>query len=214
MPDRYLQPYNVRLWGYLVIAHIAVIAASNYLVQIPMEVFGFHSTWGALSFPVIYFLSDITVRVQGYQLARWVVLIAMLPALIISYLIGSLFEHGEFQNLDALVNFNSFVFRIALASFAAYVVGQLMDIGVFHRLRRAKSWWVAPTGSSIMGNGVDSLVFFSVAFYASSDPYMAENWVEIGLVDFVIKMAFSLLAFVPLYGVLVQLISTRYGDRN
>ncbi len=212
MPDRFVQPFHVRLWVYLVIAHVAVIASSNYLVQLPVSVFGFHTTWGAFSFPMVYLLSDVTVKVQGLQLARWVVFIAMLPALVISYSIGVLFEHGEFQNFDSLLEFNGFVGRIALASFAAYAVGQLMDIGVFDRLRRAKSWWVAPTGSSFMGNAVDSIVFFSVAFYASSDKFLASNWVEIATVDFVIKMGFSLVAFVPLYGVLIAMISRRYSQ--
>lgn len=163
----------------LVSFHIAIITASNYLVQLPFQLFGFHTTWGAFSFPFVYLATDLTVRIFGQQSARKIILRAMIPALLISYLIGVLFHQGSFQGGDALAQFNNFVFRIAFASFAAYLVGQLMDITVFARLRQAKAWWVAPAASTVIGNLIDTLVFFSVAFYASSDPFMAEHWMEI-----------------------------------
>lgn len=40
--------------AYLVASHLVIIAASNYLVQLPFTLFGFHSTWGAFSFPFIF----------------------------------------------------------------------------------------------------------------------------------------------------------------
>lgn len=96
------------------------------------------------------------------------------------------------------------VFRIALASFAGYVVGQLMDIFVFNRLRQGKTWWLAPASSTIFGSLIDTFVFFAVAFYKSSDEYMAEHWFTIGTVDYAFKLFVSLLLFLPLYGVLLN----------
>ena len=48
------------------------------------------------------------------------------------------FSNGQYQGLGALSEFNMFVFRIAFASFCAYVFGQLLDVLVFNRLRQLK----------------------------------------------------------------------------
>lgn len=112
-----------------------------------------------------------------------------------------------FSGLQALSEFNSFVFRIALASFAAYVLGQLLDVQVFDRMRRGyMQWWVAPAAASVFGQALDTAAFFSIAFWRSSNPFMAEHWGEIALVDYVIKLAVSLLLFVPMYGVALNAI--------
>ncbi len=198
----------------LVSFHIAIITASNYLVQLPFQLFGFHTTWGAFSFPFVYLATDLTVRIFGQQAARKIILRAMVPALFISYLIGVLFHQGSFQGSESLMQFNSFVFRIAFVSFAAYLVGQLMDITVFARLRQAKAWWVAPAASTVMGNLIDTLVFFSVAFYASSDVFMAEHWVEIASVDYGFKLIVSLGLFLPAYGVLLKVLQERILREN
>ncbi|MBY0345794.1 MAG: queuosine precursor transporter, partial [Neisseriaceae bacterium] len=102
-----------------------------------------------------------------------------------------------------------FVGRIALASFLAYLLGQCLDISVFSRLRQLKAWWVAPTAAIFVGNALDTAIFFSVAFYQSSDAFMAANWVNLALVDYGIKLVFSLAVFIPLYGVLLNYLSRK-----
>lgn len=189
--------------------HILIICASNYLVQIPFQIFGFHTTWGAFSFPFVYLATDLTVRIFGQHTARGIIFKAMIPALIISYLMGVVFHQAHFQGFASLDTFNIFVFRIALASFAAYLVGQLMDITIFAKIRQNCVWWLAPTASSIIGNLVDSLVFFIVAFYASSDTFMAQHWPEIATVDYSFKLIVSLGLFLPAYGVLLKILQEK-----
>ncbi|GGH50278.1 hypothetical protein GCM10010975_03110 [Comamonas phosphati] len=188
----------------LVAFHIAIVIASNYLVQLPITLLGFHSTWGAFSFPFIFLATDLTVRLIGKTQARRVITRAMLPALLVSYVVGVLFHEGRFNGWEALQAFNSFVFRIALASFAAYVLGQLLDIQVFDRIRqKSHAWWLAPAAASVFGQLLDTAAFFSIAFWRSTDAFMAANWVEIAMVDYAIKLAVSLLLFVPAYGVVL-----------
>lgn len=198
----------------LVSFHILIICASNYLVQLPFQIFGYHTTWGAFSFPFVYLATDLTVRIFGQQAARGIIFKAMLPALAISYLMGVLFHQGQFQGVDTLgfktlAQWNTFVFRIAFASFVAYLVGQLLDITVFAKLRKVKAWWVAPAASTLFGNLVDTLIFFSVAFYASSDSFMAANWPEIASVDYGFKLIVSLGLFLPAYGVLLKILADK-----
>lgn len=193
--------------GLLVAFHILVIIASNYLVQIPIDLFGFHSTWGAFSFPFIFLATDLTVRLIGKVEARRVITRAMIPALIASYIVSVMFHEGQFNGVEALAEFNTFVFRIAFASFAAYVLGQLLDVQVFDRMRRNYvQWWVAPAAASVVGQALDTLAFFSIAFWRSTNPFMAANWPEIAWVDYVIKLSVSLLLFVPMYGVALNAI--------
>ena len=193
----------------LVSFHILIICASNYLVQLPFQILGFHTTWGAFSFPFVYLATDLTVRIFGQQDARKIIFKAMLPALLISYIVSVVFQQGDFQGFAALAMFNMFVFRIAFASFTAYLFGQLMDITVFAKLRSTRSWWVAPAASTFIGNLVDTIIFFGVAFYASSDSFMAANWPEIASVDYSFKLIVSFGLFLPAYGVLLKLLENK-----
>ena len=61
----------------MVAFHIVIIAASNYLVQLPFTLFGFHTTWGAFSFPFIFLATDLTVRLFGKGPARSIILRVM-----------------------------------------------------------------------------------------------------------------------------------------
>ncbi len=190
----------------LIAFHVLVIIASNYLVQLPITLFGWHTTWGAFSFPFIFLATDLTVRLLGKGPARRVIARVMLPALVASYAVSVLFHEAAFAGFAALGAFNLFVFRIAVASFLAYAFGQLLDIQVFDRLRRLRQWWIAPSASTVFGNLLDTFLFFSIAFWHSDDAFMAANWVEIASVDYAIKLIISLALFVPLYGMLLNAI--------
>lgn len=192
----------------LVAFHVIVIAASNYLVQIPFGIFGLHSTWGTFSFPFVYLATDLTVRVFGQIQARKIIFLAMIPALIVSYFVSILFSDGAFQGFEIVGEFNLFVFRIAAASFIAYLFGQLVDVKVFSYLRFNQKWWVAPSVSTIFGNLIDTFIFYSVAFWSSSDSFMAQHWPEIGIIDYCFKIVVSILLFLPAYGIFLSILTT------
>ncbi len=189
--------------------HVFVIAASNYLVQIPFQIFGLFTTWGTFSFPLVHLATDLTVRIFGAKDARKIIFMVMIPALCISYVISVIFYEGVFQGFQSLTDFNTFVFRIAFASFTGYVIGQLADIKVFSHLRKNNKWWVAPAASTIVGNLVDTIIFYAVAFYNCSDEFMTVHWPEIAAVDYGFKIVVSLLLFLPLYGIMLQFLANR-----
>lgn len=191
----------------LFLLHIFIIVLSNYAVQIPITVLGIETTVGTFTFPFVFVTTDLTVRLYGAHLARKVILYAMLPALLLSYVVGTLFAFGQFQGFAALGTFSIFVFRIAAASFGAYLFGQLADILVFQRLRRLKQWWAAPAASSVFGNLLDTFAFFSIAFYQCVDEYMAANWVHLAWVDYAVKLIVCLVLFVPIYGMFLAFLS-------
>lgn len=194
--------------------HLLIVASSNYLVQFPVTVLGYKATWGAFTFPFIFLATDLTVRLFGARLGRQIIFYAMFPALIVSYLITVGFRDGEWLGVAALFQFNQFVARIVLASFSAYVVGQLMDVFVFNKLRQHNAWWHAPLASAVIGNLVDTFTFFFIAFYKTSDPYLANNLVEIGTVDYVFKLSINALFFLPLYKVILNRVLVRLKKEN
>lgn len=199
---------------WLSLFHLLVITSSNYLVQLPVAIFGFHTTWGAFSFPFIFLATDLTVRIFGAPLARRIILAVMIPALFISYGISSLFYQGEWQGWQALQQMNLFVARIACASFMAYALGQILDVHVFNRLRRLPQWWAAPGCAMFLGNISDTLAFFFIAFYKSPDAFMAQHWVEIALVDYSFKVLICMIFFLPAYGVLLNAMLKRLAERS
>ncbi|MBV8042785.1 7-cyano-7-deazaguanine/7-aminomethyl-7-deazaguanine transporter [Pluralibacter sp.] len=207
-----LQRKHALVW--LSLFHLLVITSSNYLVQLPISIFGFHTTWGAFSFPFIFLATDLTVRIFGAALARKIIFAVMIPALLISYGVSSLFYMGEWQGFAALGSFNLFVARIAAASFMAYALGQILDVHVFNRLRQSRHWWLAPTASTLFGNISDTLAFFFIAFWRSPDPFMAAHWVEIALVDYGFKVLISMVFFLPMYGVLLNMLLKKLADKS
>lgn len=199
---------------WLSLFHLLVITSSNYLVQLPISVFGLHTTWGAFSFPFIFLATDLTVRIFGAPLARRIILAVMIPALFISYGVSALFYQGEWQGFAALEQVNLFVARIACASFMAYALGQILDVHVFNRLRKLPQWWVAPASAMFLGNISDTLAFFFIAFYKSTDAFMAQNWVEIAMVDYSFKVLICLVFFLPAYGVLLNATLKRLTEKS
>lgn len=175
------------------LGHLVLIVLSNVLVQYPFTFHGLHTTYGAFTYPFIFILSDLATRLYGRDYARKVIFIAMIPALILSYGISSMSTAGSYIAL-----------RVAVASFSAYVVGQLLDISLFARFRKQGRWWLAPLCSNSIGNVFDTFCFFSIAFFHSSNPFLATHWVEIACVDLLVKMIISIVAFIPAYGWLLR----------
>ncbi len=199
-----LSKKNQRLALLLASFHVFILAVSNYTVQFPVSIFGLKTTWGAFTFPFIFLATDLTVRVFGAKLGRRIIFYAMLPGLLVSYIVTVGFRGGTWMGIDSLFIFNLFVARIVIGSFSAYVIGQLMDVFVFNKLRQRKEWWKAPFASAIFGNLVDTYAFFIIAFYKTSDAYLANNLWEIATVDYFFKMAVSTILFLPLYKIILD----------
>lgn len=186
---------------------------SNFLVQMPFQLFGYHTTWGAFTYPLIFIMTDLTTRIYGATPARHIIFRSMLPGLLISYLIASYSEMNQLSHWGDLLMLHMMPLRIAVACFVAYVIGQILDIVVFQRYRKAASWWLAPAVSSSVGNVIDTALFFFIAFYQCSNPFLSQHWQEIAMVDAVFKISISLIAFVPIYGFVLKMFNS-YPSRS
>ena len=151
-----------------VVAMAIVVAASNYLVRIPINDW---LTWGALSYPVAFLVTDLINRRLGPDSARRVVYVG--------------FACGV-----ALSLFTSTV-RIALASGTAFLLAQLADVWLYDRLRRL-AWWRAPLASSTLASALDTALFFSFAFAFTGEP-----WVTWAIGDYGVKVAVACAMLIP-----------------
>ena len=174
----------------LVLFHIFVIVVANYTVQFTGVFLGYPFTLAMFVFPLVILATDLTVRLSNQHNARIIVAIAYVPAILISAWLAD--------------------WRIGIASGTAYAIGQMLDITVFQRVRqRSAGWWVAPMISTVFANIVDTYIFFSAAFYRSTDPFMAANWFQVATVDLAFKIVVSILIFLPAYGVLLKHLQKR-----
>jgi uncharacterized PurR-regulated membrane protein YhhQ (DUF165 family) len=189
-------------------AMVAVVAASNFLVQYPVEaqIGGINLadllTWGAFTYPVAFLVTDLTNRHFGPGGARLVVVCGFAVAVVLSIWLATP--------------------RIAIASGTAFLVAQFLDIAIFDRLR-AKPWWHAPLFSSIVSSALDTILFFSLAFapaFSGLDTMTGHAdgslgfpapllgigsevplWVSLAAGDFIVKLVLAMLCLAP-YGVL------------
>lgn len=187
-----------------VTAMIAVVTASNILVQYPVQAdigplhLSDFLTWGAFTYPFAFLVSDLTNRADGPRRARLVVILGFAVALALSAYLSTP--------------------RIAIASGTAFLIGQLLDLAIFSRLRN-RFWLIPPLSASLIGSLLDTAIFFSLAFApvfafidasfgaADSSLGMAAPWLSIGAPvplwlslasgDFSVKFLAALLLLAP-----------------
>lgn len=149
-------------------AMVVVVLASNYLVQFPINDW---LTWGAFTYPVAYLVSDLVNRRFGPGLARRVAWLGFAVAVTASLALAPA--------------------RIAAASGLAFIASQLLDIGIFHRLRRG-NWWRAPLAATVIAAVLDSIVFWGIAFAGTDGP-----WLTWALGDLGVKLAVGVFMLLP-----------------
>lgn len=132
-----------------IIAMVVLVGASNYYVQFPINNW---LTWGALTYPMTYFVTELTNYFHGPKTARRIVYVGFAIALVVSVWLSSP--------------------RIALASGTAFLVSQLLDIMLFNRLRRS-SWLYGAIFASFCISIADSSVFFIIAFLGEPLPLIS-----------------------------------------
>jgi len=211
-----------------VAAMALVVVASNVLVQFPVKgQLGPLSladllTWGAFTYPFAFLVTDLANRRNGPVMARRVVFAGFMVAVACSIVVPPLL-----YRLD-LIEFGTTagrLVRIAIASGAAFLAAQLLDVTVFNRLRR-QSWWRAPIFGTLAGSVVDTAIFFSVAFSAAfafagpNDAFALEaspllglvpaefpRWISWAFGDLSVKLAIAVFALIP-----YRLIAARWSQ--
>jgi len=157
-----------------------VVLSSNYLVQFPINYYGFEEilTYGAFSYPIAFLITDLANRSYGKFVARKIVYVGFVVGIIFTLLFST-----NFADLISI--------RIAIGSGTAFIIAQLLDVQIFDKLRK-KEWFVAPLTSSFIGSTVDTFLFFSISFYATGIP-----WITLSLGDLSVKIFVALIMLIP-----------------
>ena len=147
----------------------ALITANVTAVKL-IEVFGLVLPAAILVFPVSYICGDVLTEVYGYRVTRrviWLSFCCNLLAVAAIYLGGVLPAAPFWQDQQAYETILGYTPRLLAASFVAYLVGEFANSYVLARMKVATNgrWlWSRTIGSTLVGQGLDSLVFIFLAF--------------------------------------------------
>ncbi len=175
-----MAPKGYRWFDALVALFVTSLVISN-IIAAKLVAFG---PWvlpaAVILFPIVYIIGDVLTEVYGYARARrviWLGFAANLFAVAMIWLGGRLpaapfWTLGVYdspqqaqQAYDALLGFTP---RLLVASFIAYLVGEFLNAYVLAKLKlrtRGRFLWLRTIGSTIIGEGADSFVFLTLAFW-------------------------------------------------
>ena len=170
---------SYRYYDVVMVAFVVVLVCSNLIgpakiAQVDLPLFGL-LTFGAgvLFFPISYVFGDVLTEVYGYARSRrviWAGFAALAFASLMAFIVVALPPAPFWKNQEAYeVAFGS-TWRISLASMIAYFCGEFVNSFVLAKMKLATQgrWlWTRTIGSTIFGEGVDSAIFYPLAFYGT-----------------------------------------------
>ena len=194
----------------------------------------FNLTAGAIIWPIVFISTDI---VNEYFGGKGVRKISYLAACLIMYSFVILFIATSISPADFWLNINStdqngqpfnidYAFNkifsqglaIIVASLTAFMIGQLLDLYVFHSIRKVtggKYLWLRATGSTLISQLIDSFVVLFIAFYllAGDHKWTISQVISVGIINYIYKFSMAVL-LTPLLYVAHHFIDTYLGLKN
>ncbi|MBV9231967.1 MAG: queuosine precursor transporter [Chloroflexi bacterium] len=150
---------------------VTCLITANIIAVKFIFLFGFLVPAGIIVFPLSYLFGDVLTEVYGYGAARqviWLGFACNLLAVIAIYLGGLAPAAPFWHDQAAYETILGFTPRLLLASFIAYLVGEFTNSFILARLKIATKgrWlWTRTIGSTLVGEGLDTLIFISIAFW-------------------------------------------------
>jgi uncharacterized integral membrane protein (TIGR00697 family) len=178
---RGVAPGHFRYFDFVMAAFVAIILLSNVIgagkvAQIWLP--GFDVWWpfgaGILFFPLSYVIGDVLTEVYGYARARrviWAGTVAVLFMALMSWVVVALPPAPSWTNQAEYETIFGQVPRIVLASVCAFWAGEFVNSYVLARMKiwtQGKALWARTIGSTIAGQGIDSLIFYPLAFWGAA----------------------------------------------
>jgi len=172
-------PRQFRHYEFVMVAFVVILVCSNLIgpakiAQVDLPVVGV-LTFGAgvLFFPISYVFGDVLTEVYGYARSRrviWAGFGGLAFASLMAWVVVALPPAPFWKNQAAYeVAFGS-AWRISLASMIAYFCGEFVNSYVLAKMKilTAGKWlWTRTIGSTLFGEGVDSMLFYPLAFYGT-----------------------------------------------
>jgi uncharacterized integral membrane protein (TIGR00697 family) len=183
---------HFRYYDFVMAAFVAVLLLSNVIgaakpaaIEIGGEPWVFGA--GILFFPLGYVIGDVLTEVYGYARARrviWAGFVGLIFMAFMSWVVVSLPPATGWEGQAAYESVFGQVPRIVLASIAAFWAGEFVNSYVMARMKiwtQGRHLWSRTIGSTVVGQGVDSLIFYPLAFWGVWEndavvTVMVTNW--------------------------------------
>ena len=201
-----------RYFDFVMVAFVVILLLSNVIGAekrsfVTLPVIG---PWpfgaGILFFPISYVIDDILTEVYGYARARraiWAGFIALAFMAVMEWTVVHLPVAPGWTGQAAYDRVFGSGWRIILASISAFFVGEFLNSFVMAKMKiwsKGKNLWARFWGSTVIGEGADSLIFYPLAFYGMSDwPLTALG--EVMLSQFILKVSWEVVLTPLTYGV-------------
>jgi uncharacterized integral membrane protein (TIGR00697 family) len=150
---------------------VTCLITANIIAVKIILLFGFLVPAGIIVFPLSYLFGDVLTEVYGYAATRRVIWLGFACNLlaVIAILIGGVAPAAPFWHLQGAYSaILGFTPRLLLGSFVAYLVGEFANSFVLARLKiltRGRWLWTRTIGSTLVGEGLDTLIFVTIAFW-------------------------------------------------
>jgi uncharacterized integral membrane protein (TIGR00697 family) len=169
-----LKKDSYQYYDLIMAAFVATLLCSNLIGVTKIgEFWGYPFNAGILFFPLSYIFGDVLTEVYGYARARkvvWAGFAAMLFASIMSLIVIAIPPSKDWTHQQALETIFGSTPRIVLASLLAFFAGELTNSFVLAKMKiqtQGKFLWARTIGSTIVGEAVDSFIFYPIAFLGS-----------------------------------------------
>jgi hypothetical protein len=149
---------------------VTCLVTANIIAVKLIEVFDLVVPAAVIVFPISYILGDVLTEVYGYERARqviWLGFICNLIAVLAIWVGGALPPAPFWEDQAAYETILGYTPRLLAASFVAYLVGEFSNAFVLAKMKVATQgrWlWTRTIGSTLVGQGLDSLIFITLAF--------------------------------------------------
>lgn len=207
-------PARYSIWFTLTVGvFITCLITANIIAVKLIDIAGLIVPAAVIVFPISYIVGDVLTEVYGYRQARrviWLGFVCNLIAVVAIVLGGALPAAGFWDAQEAYDRILGFAPRLLVASFLAYLVGEFANSFVLARLKVAtegRYLWVRTIGSTLIGQGLDSLVFITVAFVGTQ---AADSLLTAIVTQWLFKVVYEALA-TPLTYVVIDFIKRREG---
>jgi queuosine precursor transporter len=165
------QTRSYKYYDFVMAGFVTVLLCANLIGASKVAtLFGFTFGAGVLFFPISYIFGDVLTEVYGYARSRrvvWAGFAALLFASVMSLVILAFPPAPGWTNQAAFETVFGNTWRISLASMFAYLCGEFCNSFVLAKMKiqtAGKFLWMRTIGSTIVGEAVDSLIFYPLAF--------------------------------------------------
>ncbi|MEE4318101.1 MAG: queuosine precursor transporter [Erythrobacter sp.] len=164
-------PTHFRYYDLVMAGFVAILLLSNLIGAAKLStVAGFTFGAGILFFPLGYVIGDVLTEVYGYARARrviWTGFGALTFMAFMSYVVVAMPPADSWQGQAAYEEVFGSTWRIVVASITAFWAGEFVNSFVMAKMKvltKGRLLWTRTIGSTFVGQGVDSLIFYPIAF--------------------------------------------------